>query len=342
MIRILLTAAAVALFAASPALAQAAPNSMMTSGYQMAQADALASKVIGSRIYSTIALSNGAAATSSAPTTDSSMAGDATAAGADGTPAKSATDTNAQEIGTVRDLVMNTGGTVAAVVIGIGGVLGLGEKNVAVAYEDVKWAIASDGSIRGTLDTTVDALKSAPDFQYPAHGQATKAGDQQNANAASNGVAAATAPAGATGAAVTDPQNFVNTAAGSNMFEIQSSQLAEQKATADNLKTFAQKMITDHTAAGQQMQVAAQSQNITLPTTLDQQQQQDLSKLQGLSGQQFDQAYTQMQLKAHDDAVALFGGYAQSGQAGALKDFAGKTLPVLQMHQQMIHQIAGQ
>jgi putative membrane protein len=340
--RLLLTAAAVALFAASPALAQSAPNSMLTSGYLMPMADALASKVIGSPIYSTIASNNGAPAVTSstgAASTDTSTAGGATAAGANGAPAKSATDTNAQEIGTVRDLVMSTKGTVEAVVIGIGGVLGLGEKNVAVAYEDVKWAIASDGSIRGTLDTTVDALKSAPDFQYPANGQATKAGDESSANAASNGVAATTAPASANAA---DPQTFVNTAAVSNLFEIQSSQLAEQKATADNLKTFAAKMITDHTAAGQQMEAAAQSQNISLPTALDQQQQQDLTQLQGLSGPQFDQAYTQMQLKAHDDAVALFGGYAQSGHAGALKDFAGKTLPVLQMHQQMIHQIAGQ
>ena len=175
MFRTLLTTAALALVAASPSLAQTASGTMMVSGYQMSQSDALASKVIGSPVYSTVALHDGAA--SSAPA-DVSATNGGTAAGANGTPANSASDTNAQQIGTVRDVVMNTSGTVAAVVIGIGGVLGLGEKNVAVAYNDVKWTIATDGSIRGTIDTTADALKSAPDFQYPAHGQATKAGDQ--------------------------------------------------------------------------------------------------------------------------------------------------------------------
>jgi putative membrane protein len=48
-----------------------------------------------------------------------------------------------------------------------------------------------------------------------------------------------------------------------------------------------------------------------------------------------------MQVKAHDDAVQLFQNYSQSGPNGALKTFAGKTLPVLKMHQQMIHKLAG-
>ena len=72
-------------------------------------------------------------------------------------------------------------------VIGIGGVLGLGEKNVTVGYADVKWAIATDGSIRGTLGTTADTLKAAPDFQYRATGQATNAGGTAAGMADNNG-----------------------------------------------------------------------------------------------------------------------------------------------------------
>lgn len=173
MFRIVLTAATVALFAVAPALGQA--GAMMASGYQMTQTDALASKVIGTPIYSTVAFNS-----APAPTSTTTMTPPANAPAVDaakGEPPASATDTNAQQIGTVRDLVMGTNGTVSAVVIGIGGVLGIGEKNVAVAYDDVKWTIASDGSMRGALDTTADILKAAPDFQYPATGEATKAGD---------------------------------------------------------------------------------------------------------------------------------------------------------------------
>ena len=346
MIGKLLAATAFALLAPTLAFAQTA-GGMMASGYQMTATDALASKLIGSTVYSTQALSNGAAANTATTTTGTTQNG-ATAANANGTPANSANDTNAQQIGTIRDLVLGTDGKVSAVVIGIGGVLGLGEKNVAVGYADVKWAIATDGSIRGMLDTTADALKAAPDFQWPSNGQATKAGD---ANAANNNMAAGTTAATSNMAAANinpaatttanDPQTFAKAAAPANLFEIQSSQLALKQGSADNVKQFAQKMIDDHGKAAQDMATAAETQNVTVPGALDNKGSQQLSQLQGLNGTAFDQAYIQMQVAAHDDAVSLFQTYAQSGPNGAMKDFAAKTLPTLQMHQQMIHQMAG-
>lgn len=167
-------------------------GSILATGYQMTQDDTLASKLIGSTVYSTLASNNNAPA---ATTTDNKAASTgkaapaaeqaatngkpAVAANSGGMAATTAGDTNAQQIGTVRDLVMEPDGKVAAVVIGVGGFLGMGEKNVAVAYSDLHWAAAQDGSLRGMLDTTADALKAAPDFNY--------------ADAA--GVAAAKAPA---------------------------------------------------------------------------------------------------------------------------------------------------
>src|SRR3954452_3520773 len=61
---------------------------------------------------------------------------------------------------------------------------------------------------------------------------------------------------------------FVNKAANSNMFEIQSSQLALTKTQDKRLRDFAQRMITDHTQAGDKLKAAAQGQ--TIPTSLDQ------------------------------------------------------------------------
>jgi sporulation protein YlmC with PRC-barrel domain len=255
MIGKLLATSALLLVLTGTASAQTAGNAMLSAGYQMAATDALASKLIGSNVYSTIATDNNApAATTTAPaagdnaaatanqaaananaaaanansaaenannaaanasgaaaapadngTATAPAANGATAANANGTPAQTAGDTNAKQIGTIRDLVLNADGSVAAVVVGVGGFLGMGEKNVAVAYSDLHWTVAQDGSVRSMLDTTADALKNAPDFKYPG----TDANAAANtAPAANNNMAAApaattTAPAATTPAPAT-------------------------------------------------------------------------------------------------------------------------------------------
>jgi putative membrane protein len=344
MIRTFVAASMLALLAATAANAQSSPPGSLAAGYQMTSTDALASKLIGSPVYSTTALNTGAPANAPATTTNTAPGNapgnNGVAASPNGGPANNATDTNAQQIGTIRDLVVAADGKIAAVVIGIGGVLGIGEKSVAVGYADLKWATAQDGGIRGMLDTTVDALKAAPEFAYPANNKATTGaanGAQPQAN--NNGMAAAAPAANAT--LPTDPAGFAMTAGAANMFEIQSSQLALKQSQTPAITSFAQKMIDDHTKAGQNMEQAAKTENVPVPTALDASGQQQLTQLQGLSGKQFDDAYVAAQVTAHDQAVALFSNYSKSGKDGALKDFAGNTLPTLQDHQQMIHQIAG-
>jgi putative membrane protein len=140
---------------------------------------------------------------------------------------------------------------------------------------------------------------------------------------------------------VTDPQTFVNKAAPSNQFEIQSSALALKQTTTPTILMFARKMVSDHSAAGKAMAPAAKAEAVSVPATLDPQQMQEMAELQKLNGKPFDTAYVSMQLMAHDQAVMLFKGYAAAGKSGPLKSFAGKTLPTLEMHQQMIHSIAG-
>jgi putative membrane protein len=63
------------------------------------------------------------------------------------------------------------------------------------------------------------------------------------------------------------------------------------------VRQFAQKMVQDHTGAGDRLKEAAQGQ--TVPTDLDQQHAQMLQQLQGASGPDFDRRYVQLQLAAH-------------------------------------------
>ena len=69
------------------------------------------------------------------------------------------------KIGTVDDVLIDKSGKVTALIIGVGGFLGAGEKDVALSFADVK-PIKKDDKWWLTLDTTKDALQSAPGYKY--------------------------------------------------------------------------------------------------------------------------------------------------------------------------------
>jgi sporulation protein YlmC with PRC-barrel domain len=69
------------------------------------------------------------------------------------------------KIGTVDDVILNDSGQATGLIIGVGGFLGAGEKDVAVAFSAVQ-AEMKDGAWYLTLDTTKDALKSAPGLTF--------------------------------------------------------------------------------------------------------------------------------------------------------------------------------
>jgi hypothetical protein len=69
------------------------------------------------------------------------------------------------KIGTVEDVLVAKDGTIPAVIVGVGGFLGAGEKDVAVPFSALR-AAKKDTATRLVLDTTKDALKSAPGYKY--------------------------------------------------------------------------------------------------------------------------------------------------------------------------------
>lgn len=66
-------------------------------------------------------------------------------------------------IGNVNDVVFTQDGTVTAVIVGVGGFLGVGEKNVAVAFKDLS-VKTEDGKRVAELDVTKEQLQAAPIF----------------------------------------------------------------------------------------------------------------------------------------------------------------------------------
>jgi hypothetical protein len=72
---------------------------------------------------------------------------------------------DSNNLGNIKDLVLDENGNVAAVVVGVGGFLGLGEKQVAVDFHALQFVVADDNTERYILQTTKDELTKAPDFK---------------------------------------------------------------------------------------------------------------------------------------------------------------------------------
>lgn len=142
------------------------------------------------------------------------------------------------------------------------------------------------------------------------------------------------------GAVRADPQpadeSFAKTAAVSGLFEIDASRLALTRSSDAAIKQFAQMMIDDHTAAGDELRRVAGV--MELPDALDPPHRDLVTALEN-SGGNFDRVYVEQQVEAHRQAVALFTQFSTTGPNGAFRGFAAKTLPVLQHHQEMAGQL---
>ncbi len=103
------------------------PPTVLSQGYAADDQDVLVTKLLGQKVYSSVA-------------------------------------DNAREIGTINNMVITSGMGISAVVIAVGGFLGVGEKDVAVDFAELTWAERDDGTRRWVLETTQEELAEAPAF----------------------------------------------------------------------------------------------------------------------------------------------------------------------------------
>ncbi len=68
-------------------------------------------------------------------------------------------------IGEVNDLVTDRSGKILAALIGVGGFLGIGEKDVAVRFEDLKLVRDENNNAKVVLNVSKETLASAPDYK---------------------------------------------------------------------------------------------------------------------------------------------------------------------------------
>ena len=135
--------------------------------------------------------------------------------------------------------------------------------------------------------------------------------------------------------ALEDDTEFAVSAADGGMLEVQLGQLALTKATSPKVKEFAQHMVDDHSKANEELKNLAQTKNITLPTTLSEENQKDYEKLAEKSGGEFDKAYCEFMVKDHKYDLDKFKKAAEKAEDADLKSWAAGKVPVLEQHLSM-------
>ncbi|RTQ50680.1 DUF4142 domain-containing protein [Hymenobacter gummosus] len=139
--------------------------------------------------------------------------------------------------------------------------------------------------------------------------------------------------------ATMDDPTFMLTAASSNMLEIQMGQLAAQKSTNADVKSFGQMMVQHHGRASQDWQAVATPLSISMPTTLMPVHQAMMDKVMNKSGKDFDEAYMDAMETAHKLDVAMFEVKSRGAQTPAVQSFATKSLPMLRSHGKMADEL---
>jgi putative membrane protein len=136
----------------------------------------------------------------------------------------------------------------------------------------------------------------------------------------------------AKGAAMTD-QEFINFAAQTDMVEANLGQLAQTAASSQEVKDYAQTLVTDHTNDYHQLQDLAKQANLTVPDSIDAENNKTMvGPFQKLKGAAFDHRYEMDMVAGHTKALEIYKKEAADAQNAAVKSYAEGVVPTLEKH----------
>ena len=125
---------------------------------------------------------------------------------------------------------------------------------------------------------------------------------------------------------------FMTKAAQGGMAEVEMGKLAKDHAQNQAVKDFGQRMVDDHSKAGDELKTLASQKNVTLPTEMSAADKATYNRLSKLNGAAFDKAYMRDMVTDHRKDVAEFHREANSGRDPDVKAWAGKTVGTLEEH----------
>lgn len=138
----------------------------------------------------------------------------------------------------------------------------------------------------------------------------------------------------------TDKESVIKNASKMNLATEKFADLAEQKAQSQELKQFARTLKQDHQKAQQDLERIAQKHNITLPTSVDEKCQQEISRLEALSGAEFDKEFAKGAVEGHAMAVAHLQKASSAAQDTDVRQYTQQMLSKIKQHQSKGREIA--
>ncbi|RBP17672.1 putative membrane protein [Roseiarcus fermentans] len=126
-------------------------------------------------------------------------------------------------------------------------------------------------------------------------------------------------------------KEFVADAIAGDSAEIALGQLAQVKSGSGEVRAFAQVLIDDHTRNKRQAATVAAKFRIEPPDELPPEAREEMSKLEGLSGADFDKEFVRYMVADHEKDIAEFRQESADG-AGAVQQLAAQSLPTLEKH----------
>lgn len=136
----------------------------------------------------------------------------------------------------------------------------------------------------------------------------------------------------AKGPAMSD-QKFVDFAAQTDMVEANLGQLADSAASSQQVKDYAQMLVTDHTNDFNQLYGIANQASLTMPSAIDTpSNKMMIAPFQKVKGAAFDKKYVHEMIAGHTKAIAIYKKEAADAENPALKAYAEQTVPALQKH----------
>ncbi|HWT12656.1 MAG TPA: DUF4142 domain-containing protein [Allosphingosinicella sp.] len=129
-------------------------------------------------------------------------------------------------------------------------------------------------------------------------------------------------------------QQYVDLAGGSDLYEIESARLAQEKATRPEIRSLAQMILADHQRSTAELgRAAGQAQPpLTAAPRLNPEQQANVQALRTATGAAFDQEYLRQQVRAHEQALTLVTAYAAGGEVEPLRAHASSVAGPIQTH----------
>jgi len=124
--------------------------------------------------------------------------------------------------------------------------------------------------------------------------------------------------------------SFLTDAIQGNLGEIQIGQLAQTNGNSDQVRSFGQMLVQDHTAANDKALQLAKSHNLSAPTEPKPEAKKTYDKLSKLTGQAFDTEFAKAMVEDHKKDLKEF--EQQAKGSDDIANFAREAVPTLKKH----------